>query len=103
MSKVKALTLNEIKNMDGKLVFTVPVIDDKETGGLSPSFSFLWRGLGFRVVNVEEGKLIDEKGFWLFNDINPTDDCGFIAFKEKVTEKEAIKAWEEMKLSGMVR
>lgn len=102
MSKIKALTLNEIKNMDGQTVFIVPVVYEgcEEP---HPSLNTLYSGLGTHIIKKSEGLLVGNDGcFWRFDDINPSD-IGFIAFREPVTKEEANKAWEELKLNGMVK
>lgn len=81
----KMLTLADLLGLDGKKVYTVPVVPH------GPTFSPLYGGLGWKVVSVEQQKLIDldGDGYWRFDSIGEDEDgFGFIAFDREVNERE---------------
>ena len=97
---MKPLTMEELKNMDGNVVFTIPLVPDK------PCFDRRFLGLGFHLVDISK-KLLFKKGEflnerWKLESLNKIP-FGFIAFKNQVTEEQALQAWKELKSHGMVR
>ncbi len=99
MSKLKPLTLEELKYMDGVKVFTVPIVINKSP---RPTFDPYYSGLCFHRVDIDSGKIINnDGGFWNISKLNNLN-YGFLAFKEAVSEEEVLKIWEELIIDGMV-